>query len=207
MPNFQISAKAYAKIVLHCCKYPHRAVNGVVIGLFSDKDQGTGVLIQDAVPLFHQNLSLAPMLEVALRQVDVYSEKKGLVIVGYYHANERMDDNEPNDTAQLIAGKIARNVKSSNKACLLMVNNAKVGQKDQICLKLMTRVESENRWKDHKEFALVGGVAAQERVHSLVKARTFEKLVDFDNHLDNIEMDWTNPSVSHALESTSSRED
>ena len=69
MPNFTISAKAYAKIVLHCCKYPHRAVNGVVIGTFSDKDQGAGVLIQDAVPLFHQNLSLAAMLEVALRQV------------------------------------------------------------------------------------------------------------------------------------------
>ena len=69
MPNFSISAKAYAKIVLHCCKYPHRAVNGVVIGTFSDKDQGAGVLIQDAVPLFHQNLTLAPMLEVALRQV------------------------------------------------------------------------------------------------------------------------------------------
>jgi hypothetical protein len=93
MPNFSISAKAYAKILLHCCKYPHKAVNGVVIGTFSDKDQGAGVLIQDAVPLFHQNLSLAPMLEVALRQVDVYSEKKGLIIVGYYHANQRLEDN------------------------------------------------------------------------------------------------------------------
>ena len=28
-----------------------------------------------------------------LWQVDVYSEKKGLVIVGYYHANQRLDDN------------------------------------------------------------------------------------------------------------------
>lgn len=72
MPNFSISAKAYAKIVLHCCKYPHKAVNGVVIGTFSDKDQGASVAIQDAVPLFHQNLSLAPMLEVALRQVEPF---------------------------------------------------------------------------------------------------------------------------------------
>ena len=69
MPSFSISAKAYAKIVLHCCKYPQKAVNGVVIGTFSDKDQGSGVQIQDAIPLFHLNLSLAPMLEVALRQV------------------------------------------------------------------------------------------------------------------------------------------
>ncbi|CAI8022135.1 ER membrane protein complex subunit 9 [Geodia barretti] len=177
MPNFSISAKAYAKIVLHCCKYPHRAVNGVVIGTFSDKDQGAAVLIQDAVPLFHQNLSLAPMLEVALRQVDVYSEKKGLVIVGYYHANQRLDDNSPSEAAQLIAGKIASNVKSSNKACLLMVDNQSVGKKDQLCLKLMTRVESENRWKDHRDFSLVGSAQAQERVHSLILSRAFEKLV------------------------------
>jgi len=69
MPSFTLSLKAYAKIVLHCCKYPNKAVNGVVIGIFSDKDQGAGVQIQDAIPLFHLNLGLAPMLEVALRQV------------------------------------------------------------------------------------------------------------------------------------------
>ena len=71
MPGFTLSVKAYAKIMLHCCKYPHKAVNGVVIGTFSDKDQGAGVQIQDAIPLFHLNLGLAPMLEVALRQVHV----------------------------------------------------------------------------------------------------------------------------------------
>ena len=84
MPNFSISAKAYAKIVLHCCKYPHRAVNGVVIGTFSDKDQGAAVLIQDAVPLFHQNLSLAPMLEVALRQVKVHFQPKCVYSIQLY---------------------------------------------------------------------------------------------------------------------------
>ena len=30
---------------------------------------------------------------LSLWQVDVFSEKKGLVIVGYYHANQRLDDN------------------------------------------------------------------------------------------------------------------
>lgn len=49
---------------------------------------------------------------------------------------------------------------------------------------------------------LVGGRTAQERVHNLVQHRAFEKLVDFDNHLDNIQMDWTNPSVGLALESS-----
>ena len=55
--------------------------------------------------------------------------------------------------------------------------------------------------------SLVGSAQAQERVHSLILSRAFEKLVDFDNHLDNIEMDWTNPSVNQALESSSTREE
>lgn len=68
---FSLSLKAYSKIVLHCCKYPHKAVNGVVIGSVSKKDQS--VQIQDAIPLFHLGLGLAPMLEVALAQVYVYT--------------------------------------------------------------------------------------------------------------------------------------
>ena len=65
--NYCITEKAYAKLVLHCCKYPHLAVNGVVIGSISKESQT--VQIQDAVPLFHSGIGLAPMLEVALTQV------------------------------------------------------------------------------------------------------------------------------------------
>ena len=35
----------------------------------------------------------APSGELLYLQVDVYSEKKGLIIVGYYHANQRLEDN------------------------------------------------------------------------------------------------------------------
>jgi len=76
-------------------------------------------------------------------QVEIYCNTKGLSIVGYYHANERMDDLRwayrlklstslsrghyvcallialsCADTAQCIAAKVASN---SEKACLLMV--------------------------------------------------------------------------------------
>lgn len=64
---FVLSPKAYAKLVAHCCKYPHAAVNGVLIGSVNKKDNS--VNIQDAIPLFHLYLSLSPMLEVALTQV------------------------------------------------------------------------------------------------------------------------------------------
>ena len=64
---FLLSPKAYAKLIFHCCKYPQRAVNGVLIGAVSKKDNS--VHVQDAVPLFHLDLALAPMLEIAVAQV------------------------------------------------------------------------------------------------------------------------------------------
>lgn len=65
--SYSMALKAYAKIMLHCCKYPHFAVNGVVIGSVSKETQC--VQIQDAIPLFHTGIGLAPMLEIALTQV------------------------------------------------------------------------------------------------------------------------------------------
>jgi hypothetical protein len=69
MTIYSITLKAYSKIVLHSCKYPHCALNGVLIGSISKETQT--VQIQDSIPLFHIGLGLAPMLEVALTQVAV----------------------------------------------------------------------------------------------------------------------------------------
>ena len=65
--SYSMSLKAYSKIVLHCCKYRNVAVNGVVIGSISKETQT--VQVQDAIPLFHSGIGLAPMLEVSLTQV------------------------------------------------------------------------------------------------------------------------------------------
>lgn len=37
-------------------------------------------------------------------------------------------------------------------------------------------------------------------VNKLVRNRFFQNLVDFDNHLDDIQADWTNPVVNRAIE-------
>jgi len=61
----EISPLAYYKLILHCLKYPHCAVNGVLLGKV-----GKGTLhALDAIPLFHLSLGTAPLQEVALTQV------------------------------------------------------------------------------------------------------------------------------------------
>ena len=66
--DITFSARSYSKVLLHASRYPHKAVNGVLLGFFDSNDNGR-MRVLDAVPLFHQCLGLAPMLEIALTQV------------------------------------------------------------------------------------------------------------------------------------------
>ena len=65
--KLRVSPRAYAKILLHTSKYPHKAVNGVLLG--DENLQDGEIYVEDAIPLFHICLGLAPMLEVALARV------------------------------------------------------------------------------------------------------------------------------------------
>lgn len=62
------TGKAYCKLILHAAKYPHCSVNGVLLAETS-KLKANKLVLVDAVPLFHIQLNLTPMAEIALPQV------------------------------------------------------------------------------------------------------------------------------------------
>ena len=69
MAEITVSVRAYCKMLLHAAKYPHQAINGLVLA-DTKKHQNTKIVhYVDCIPLFHINLGLAPMLEIALMQV------------------------------------------------------------------------------------------------------------------------------------------
>lgn len=89
------SVEAYAKALLHCQKYPTQAVSGFLIGKrLNESGTSDSVFVADAVPLFHTIMMTHPhpMLAVAHAQVSSYARTKGLVLLGYYVANERVGD-------------------------------------------------------------------------------------------------------------------
>ena len=130
-----ISSRAYTKMILHAAKYPHCAVNGV---LLSSKDSKSKYLeIIDAIPLFHICLHVTPMAEISLMQVylisinylsdvkgfqfqiEAMAAEDGLQISGYYAAAERFYDNSIEKApGAKIADKIADNL---NNACFFVV--------------------------------------------------------------------------------------
>ena len=67
MGEVEISARAYVKMSLHAARYPHAAVNGLLLA--PAPRSGECLCLADCVPLFHSHLALSVMLEVALNQV------------------------------------------------------------------------------------------------------------------------------------------
>lgn len=74
MAEVSFNARAYCKMILHAAKYPHCAINGILLGRWN-KDTEELVLM-DAVPLFHICLQVSPMAEIALTQVSSASKER-----------------------------------------------------------------------------------------------------------------------------------
>ena len=63
MVSYTVSHLAYLKVALHAAKYPHKQVNGVLLGSAVSTGE---VDIVDAVPLLHLWTSLSPSMEIGL---------------------------------------------------------------------------------------------------------------------------------------------
>ncbi|XP_064129760.1 ER membrane protein complex subunit 8 isoform X1 [Loxodonta africana] len=244
MPAVKLTTQAYCKMVLHGAKYPHCAVNGLLV---AEKQKprkehlplgGPGAhhtLFVDCIPLFHGTLALAPMLEVALTLnieenpspfqppsmssddywitpsqytaphfhglhspvIDSWCKDNSYVIAGYYQANERVKDASPNQVAEKVASRIAEGFSDT---ALIMVDNTKFTM-DCLVPTIHVYEHHENRWRcrdPHYDYC-EDWPEAQRISASLLDSRSYETLVDFDNHLDDIRNDWTNPEINKAV--------
>lgn len=118
MSDYRVEATAYVKLLLHAAKYPTNTCSGLLIG----EEQGQGFVVSDAVPLFHHDAPLAPLLEVACAMVDAWcqAQGQGKKIVGYYHAGEAEGSATLSHFAEKVADKIEANC---SRACVLLVEN------------------------------------------------------------------------------------
>ncbi|XP_053954879.1 ER membrane protein complex subunit 8/9 homolog [Anastrepha ludens] len=195
MTDYQFNDRAYAKIIFHSAKYPHLAVNGVLLSEKSPK--GNTVQIVDAIPLFHQCLYVTPMAEIALTQVDAYADRENLIVAGYYVAPENFYDNS---IERAPAAKIAEKILESNKnACFVLVDNKLMSlNQSEAALKVFSCNGEATRWTK-ANFTLSQTKATLQTVSELLQRGAMREVVDFDNHLDNPENDWTNQHYNRDL--------
>ncbi|KAF0305245.1 ER membrane protein complex subunit 8 [Amphibalanus amphitrite] len=189
MSEVEFSTRAYCKVILHAAKYPHEAVNGILVSKAKDLEGSNDVVFVDAIPLFHMALGLTPMTEVALEQIESYCSSNGLKITGYYQANEHYKNTNPNFVANRICEKISERF---GQVHLAMVDNRRLSLD-----MASSAIVMKNR--DKASVALESDstcVAAS----CLLQNRAYRLLVDFDNHLDNVSADWRNPELNQEID-------
>lgn len=198
MADYHVSLRAYCKILSHAAKYPHCSVNGVLLAEDTkQKDSSKRLNFVDSIPLFHVCIGLTPMSELALTLVDVYCKSKGLVIGGYYQANENYCNSKPDNVAHLIGKKIQEYYPES---CIFMVNNTKVSPCCVIeAYKIYTY--KDNMWKESDRKQTVEDETLMTTCKLLDSPGIYRKLMDFDNHFDDIKNDWRNLELNELLES------
>ncbi|XP_075224588.1 ER membrane protein complex subunit 8/9 [Lycorma delicatula] len=199
MAEVKFTPRAYCKIILHAAKYPHCAVNGVLLaecGKLKESKKPKNIVYVDAVPLFHLCLHVSPMAEVALTQIEQMASLNGLAIAGYYIANENIRDTSTDKPCNRIADKIAENF---SPACLVVVDNQRVTlTMDESPLIISQSVEG--KWKRLDKSSLMIEERCLDTAATLLQRQHYEQLIDFDNHLDDISLDWRNKGTNRTID-------
>lgn len=192
MLDIHVSQLAYCKIVLHLAKYPHLSCNGVLLAKKTRSQ--AAVHIEDCVPLFHSSLTLAPPFEVAMNQIDSYCHNHNLEIVGHYHSTENISDNQPNIVTYKMAEKLKENCAQSY---VFMINNQKVNPiNNEPCFKVFSYADQ--KMKDIQCNIKISE-STYERCSRLLNEKKFNTINDFDNHLDDISLDWRNLDLNKQI--------
>lgn len=198
MLELTFSDRAYCKMILHAVKYPHCSINGILlVNTKSVKDNPSKVTFVDAVPLFHLCLHVTPMIEIALTQINSYAQLNGLTIAGYYLANENIADVSFDKPYQSrIADKIAEYHPS---ACLVVLDNKKLSYTMEESALLVSQ-NHDGKWKSVNKNNVHVDVNTLNIVSSLIQRNLCQSLIDFDNHLDQLSLDWTNLKFNQLVE-------
>ncbi|XP_074478551.1 ER membrane protein complex subunit 9 [Sebastes fasciatus] len=191
MGEVELSCRAYVKMYLHACLFPRCSINGL---LLSSSSPGGAVCVTDCVPLLHSHLSLAPITQLALTQVDVWCSQTQQRIVGYYQANACVSDSSPTPCALKIADKISEQF---DNAVLLMLDGSKMSP-DYRVPPIVMYERKDTRWilKDKHTIMLRQWEETREIASQMLESGDHGLLVDFDSHLDDISKDWTNQKLN-----------
>jgi len=196
---------AFSKVILHVTKYPQHPVNGVLLRKRSkDEDNSLNKInVHDSIPLIHMCKYVTPMMELALAQIEQYCKGSKYEIVGYYQANQSLNDNNPDFVAQRIAEKLTE---VNPNLIVAIVNNSQLNSNLECApFNLYQLMDGKLKRKESKMTLLPDEDGALSTVSALIQAKAYRNLIDFDNHLDDITLNyWVNPEVNEQIKQLSS---
>jgi len=199
--ELEMSTRAYCKMMMHSARYPSYSINGLLLSKASSMSSGSK-LIQylDCIPLFHINTGLAPMVEVALAQVESELEGTGLVISGFYHAHDNLRDTHVDLFSQKIADKIAENRPGT---LLVTIDSKRLSLNIDCPGLILHQHDTTGKWKtkDKNSLRLEHDSITLACASALIHKKIYRDLVDFDIHLDDISLDYLNVELNMEIDS------
>jgi len=209
--TYTISRLTYLKVLLHAAKYPTCTVNGVL--LTASSPGAADVVVSDAVPLLHHWTSLSPMMEIGLDLVGGYAEDAGLRMIGYYEASERADEKSIGPVGDRVVAKI-KATSSDAVAFVLDAEALSMGEAGLLpytatpSLKAVpnsfTSPRPSSASSDSKQiptFHLAESDLPTRVLQAIEERNLQQELGDFDDHLEDVRIDWLkNPKVVAAAE-------
>ncbi|CEM35087.1 unnamed protein product [Vitrella brassicaformis CCMP3155] len=194
--SYRFSSAAYSKILSHASKYSCSTVGGVLVGRSEGK--GGEVTYTDAFPLFHTSI-LPPLLKVAFSLIEQYCKQEGVTLCGYYQANA-----DATTTMNVVSKAIAdRLTANCNFAAVFMLDAEKVPE-GQPALKCYAG--SRGDWSSVSASRVHIGEDVIDSAGEYISSERYVDIVDFDNHFECPELDWTNPEFTPTTTATTADE-
>lgn len=177
------SDKAYAKMAMHALKFPNQAVGGVLVGT----SDASGTVFLEAFPLGHSHF-LGPTLKVAFTMIEEYCKacNPPLQVLAFYQA----EGAAPTAVAKQIVERIA----AHNSGATVWDLDASKLESNEAAL----------TGYNAKDFAKVANGAslassAFTLVHQCIEKMTYLKLIDFDDHFNDVSSSWLNENLFEGL--------
>lgn len=204
------SVAAIAKAIFHASKFSTQAVFGLLVG---KRLQSHHCFVVDAIPITHTLPAVCPhpVIESALAMISAFVTTKGLVVLGLYVANERLDDNGVSDYTSTVVKYLQGKVSGATSGLVLwQLQNPKLkaatsfGGSAPVEQYVYTSSSTSAsplpltfaQWNSD---ACTTSSVDDARVLAAVKngITNFEhcKLVDFEDHLENVALDFFNEST------------
>lgn len=162
-------------------------------------DEQSVTKIVEAIPISHASHSLIPNLEIAFNAVDIFAREQDLVVSGYYQTlqSERQKDSNSHDSfSRRAAERISRQYPNA-VLCYISFDQSNTANP---ILSPHQLVDGKWRRRSSGQFKVECDAELLNDKIIYTKERLYRKVFDFDDHFNDIALDWTNASLSQRID-------
>ena len=190
--SIDLNSKAYYKIMLHCLKHLTSDCYGLLLG----KKEKNKYIVNDAIPLSHDKI-FGPPFKIAISMIKNYFPNEK--IIGFYEnliVNQMKEEGAVSNQAQHICEIIKKN--NNFESIFFQIYSKDSGDKSKPFLK------DEIFFKqfilnDENVFSFIDSKKETDEEFQQIKDYCIhnrqQDIIDFDEHLENPNLDWRNTFV------------